>query len=351
MSPPVRSHLRPGALLRFAVGSRLLRAAAAALLGAALLAGCAAGAGNGDGSTAAPAAAAPARSTPVAVAPAVPVGVLPPGEALQPPAAELRTGQGDGEMEGQLAGPWYRLVPPQPGDALDARLELILFEPEQRRITLFDGDVQEIYLWDAAPRQPGDRIEIRVRNELIHSLERTIEVELVSGTEIRLAIEGGDHHFDGDYRKFGDRDRGLLAESGEVRPGLVDLDLAGRYRDGAGQSIEFEPHRFTWHTGDRQESGAYAVYSVGQPVIVFKVTSVAGVTRELRTYTVDYREQRRGETILHSLVLHPARLGITGVTETGGAALRFERLELLEEVTADDDAAALVLIPPSVEER
>ena len=337
-------------MLRFAVGSRLLREAAS-FLGATLLAGCAAGGGNGDVGTVAPGAAAPARSTPVAAVPAAPAGVMPPGEAVQTPVVEPRAGQGDGEMERQLAGPWYRLVPPQPGDAMDARLELILFEPEQRRITLFDGDVQEIYLWDAAQRQPGDRIEIRVRNELIHSLERTIEVELVGGTEIRLAMEGGDHHFDGDYRKFGDRDRGLLAESGAVRPGLVDLDLAGRYRDGAGQSIEFEPQRFTWRDGDRQESGAYAVYSVGQPVIVFKVTSVAGVTRELRTYTVDYREQRRGETILHSLVLQPARLEITGVTETGGAALRFERLELLEEVTADDDAAALVLIPPSVEER
>ncbi len=335
-------------MLRFAVGSRLLREAAS-FLGATLLASCAAGGGSSAVGTVAPGAAAPARSTPVAAVPAAPAGVMPPGEAVQTPVVEPRAGRGDGGMERQLAGPWYRLVPPQPGDALDARLELVLFEPEQRRITLFDGDVQEIYLWDAAQRQPGDRIEIRVRNELIHSLERTIEVELVSGTEIRLAMEGGDHHFDGDYRKFGDR--GLLAESGAVRPGLVDLDLAGRYRDGAGQSIEFEPQRFTWRDGDRQESGAYAVYSVGQPVIVFKVTSVAGVTRELRTYTVDYREQRRGETILHSLVLQPARLEITGVTETGGATLRFERLELLEEVTADDDAAALVLIPPSVEER
>ena len=304
----------------------MLRTAAASLLGAALLAGCTAGGGNGAEATAAPAAAEPAPSAPVSAAPGAAGGAV----------------QRADEMERQLAGPWYRL---------NERLELILFEPEQRRITLFDGDVQEIYLWDAARRMPGSRIEIQVRNELIHSLERTIAVELVSGAEIRLTMEGGDHHFDGGYRKFDDHARGLLPVSSAVRPGLVDLDLAGRYRDGAGQSIEFEPPRFTWRAGDRQVSGAYVLYSVGQPVIVFKVTSDAGITRELRTYTVDYREQRRGERLVRSLVLHPARLEITGVTEVGAAALHFERLELLEEVTAEDGDAELVLVPPSAEER
>lgn len=306
----------------------LLCAAAASLLGAALLAGCTAGGGNGAEATAEPAAAEPAPSAPESAAPE---------ELTAEPA-----GQGSAGPERQLAGPWYRL---------NGRLELILFEPEQRRITLFDGDVQEIYLWDAARRLPGSRIEIQVRNELIHSLERTIAVELVSGAEIRVAMEGGDHHFDGDYRKFDDHARDLLPVSSAARPGLVDLDLAGRYRDGAGQSIEFEPPRFTWRAGERQVSGAYVVYSVGQPVIVFKVTSDAGITRELRTYTVDYREQRRGERLVRSLVLHPARLEITGVTEVGAAALHFERLELLEEVTAEDEDAELVLVPPSAEER
>lgn len=305
---------------------------AAAGLGAVLLAGCGGGGGNGAELSAPPAAAAVPGNLPAPVTPAA-------HEASADPAPD----PGSVDLERQLAGPWYRLVPSPPdaaGAARGARLDLILFEPEQGRVTLFGGDVQESYLWDASRPLPGSRAAIRVRNELVHSLERTITVEVMTGAEIRVAMEDDDHPFAGDYRKFDDRASALLAPASTVQPGLVDLDLAGRYRDAAGQALEFAAPRFVWQNGDRQESGAYAVYTLGRPVIVFKIMSPAGVTRELRTYTVDYREQRRGERLLRSLVLRPARLEITGVTEISAAALHFEQSEMAEEATAAQPGAA-----------
>ncbi len=264
-------------------------------------------------------------------------------------------GAGDGaaQWERHLAGPWYRLAPAEAGAAPDRGLQLILFEPERRRITLFEGDVQESYIWDDSHRPPAPRIGIRVRNELVPSIERTIDVEVVTGAEIRMAMQGGDHHFDGAYRKLDAAARARLARSGAVRPGPAELDLAGRYHAADGQAIDFEPPRFTWQSGDQRVSGVYALYSLERLVIVFKVTSPAGVTRELRTYTVDYRQRRRGERLLRSLVLHPARLEISGVADAGAAALHFERLEFAEEAAAEDQGAddALVVISPSADER
>lgn len=269
---------------------------------------------------------------------------------------ELLASEGTAEFERHLAGPWYRLVQPDPSDSLISRMEIIHFEPEQRRMTLFDGDVQEIYVWDVSHRLLATRLGIWVHNELVPSIERTINVEAVTADEIRVVMKGADdHYFDGNYRKLDEHARTGLADSGRVRPGLVELDLAGRYRDSTGQSIDFEPPHFTWQTADERVSGTYAAYSLGQLVIVFKVTSTAGVTRELRTYTADYRERRRGEQLLRSLVLRPARLAITGVTGVGATALHFEKLEALDAATAPDTGAAAaaraIVITPSPANR
>ena len=281
-----------------------------------------------------------------------------PGSAeAQDSLPELLASDGTAEFETHLAGPWYRLVQPDPSDSLLSRMEIIHFEPEQGRVTLFDGDVQEIYVWDVSHRLLAARLGVWVHNELVPSIERTINVEAITADEIQVVMQGDDdHHFDGNYRKLDDHARTRLADSGPVRPGLVDLDLAGRYHGSTGQSIDFEPPHFTWQTANERVSGTYTGYSLGQPVIVFKVMSPAGVTRELRTYTVDYRERRHGEQLLRSLVLRPARLAITGVTGVGAEALIFEQLETRDVATAQDTSAAaaaraIVITPAPANER
>ena len=289
---------------------------------------------------------------------AAPPERVPGSPGIQDSLRELFAGEGTSEFEGHLAGPWYRLVQPDPSESLMSRMEIIHFEPEQRRITLFDGDVQEIYIWDVSHRLLATRLGIWVHNELVHSVERTVNVEVVTADEVRVVMRGDDqdHYFDGNYRKLDDHARSRLAHSGLVRPALIELNLSGLYRDSTGQSIDFEPRHFTWQTGDERVSGTYTAYSLGQLVIVFKVMSTAGVTRELRTYAADYQERRRGERLLRSLVLRPARLAIAGVTGVGAAALHFEQLEILDDATAQDSSAAaaagaIVITPSSANER
>ena len=271
---------------------------------------------------------------------------------------ELFASEGTVTFEHHLAGLWYRVVQPEPTESPASRIELILFEPQQRRVTLFDGDVQEVYVWDVSHRLLAPRLGIRVHNELVPSIARTINVEVATGAEIRVDMQGDDpdHDFDGTYRMLDDRARATLARSGEARPRLVELGLAGVYRDGSGQAIYFQPSRFTWQAAGERISGAYTVYSLGQMAIVFKVLSPAGVTRELRTYAVDYREQRRGDRLLRSLVLRPARLALGGVTGVSATALHFEQMETLDAATAKVPGATatagpIAITPSSVDER
>ena len=289
---------------------------------------------------------------------ATPPERVPGSPSTQDSLRELFASDGTAEFEAHLAGPWYRLVQPDPSDSLVSRMEIIHFEPEQGRITLFDGDVQEIYVWDVSHRLLAARLGVWVHNELVPSIERTINVEAVTADEIRVVMKGDDrdHYFDGSYRKLQDPARTRLADSGLVRPELVELNLAGAYHDSTGQSLDFEPPHFTWKTANERVSGTYTAYSLGQPVIVFKVMSTAGVTRELLTYTVDYRERRHGEQLLRSLVLRPARLAITGVTGVGAEALHFEQLETLDAATTPDPSAAaaaraIVITPAPADQR
>ena len=134
------------------------------------------------------------------------------------------------------------------------------------------------------------------------------------------------------------------------------MNLSGLYHDSTGQWIDFESPYFAWQSANERLSGTYTAYSLGQLVIVFKVTSKAGVTRELRTYAVDYRERRRGEQLRRSLVLRPARLAIAGVTGVGAEALHFEQLEIVDDPNVQSGSAAatagaVVITPSSVTER
>ena len=283
---------------------------------------------------------------------------VPGSPATRDSLGELLASDGTAEFARHLAGPWYRVVQPDTADRLRGQMEVIHFEPEQGRIILFDGEVQEIYVWDVSHRLLAARIGIWVHNELVPSIERTINVEVTSADEIRMVMKGDDdHYFDGNYRRLDDDDRTRLANSGLVRPGLVELNLAGRYRDSTGQSIDFAPPHFTWQTANERVSGSFTAYSVGQLVIVFKVMSTAGVTRELRTYTVDYRERLRGEQLSRSLVLRPARLAIFGVAGAGAAALHFEQMETLDAATAPDTSAVaaaarhVIITPATANER
>ena len=80
---------------------------------------------------------------------------VPGSPAAQDRLRELFASDGTAGFETHLAGPWYRLVQPDPSDSLISRMEIIHFEPEQGRITLFDGDVQEIYVWDGLASSAG----------------------------------------------------------------------------------------------------------------------------------------------------------------------------------------------------
>ena len=252
---------------------------------------------------------------------------------------QLVASEGATPFERYLAGPWYRHVGHDGDGPDDEHVEIIHFEPEPRRITFFHGEVQEIYSWDTSERRTASRLDIRMHNAHVTSVEKTIAAEVAADDELDLAVRGSDPDDDSDqhgtYRRLGETARGELAGTTAAQPGMAQLTLSGLYRGSDGQSILFDAPRFTWQQHGRRLTGGFAVYSVGQLVIVFKIVSLAGTTSDIRTYALEFREHRGAERVRRSLILHPATLEITGLAAVGATALHFEQVELVDAANAD----------------
>jgi hypothetical protein len=255
---------------------------------------------------------------------------------------ELAASNGPAPFEAFLAGPWYRRIESDGDGAPAAPVEIVLFEPEQRHITLFDGEVQEIYSWDNSNLRSATRLAIQMHNTLVTSVEKTVVIEVTADNEFDLTVSSsesdGDSDRNGIYLRLGDTAGRELAQPSNAQPGMSHLQLNGQYHGSDGQTIVFDSPRFTWQQHNRRLTGGFAVYSVGQPVqsvIVFKAVSSAGATDHISTYALEFREHRGGERVRRSLVLHPATLGISGLTAVGATALHFEQVELADAAGAN----------------
>ena len=260
----------------------------------------------------------------------------------------LIASEGATPFERYLAGPWYRHTGHSDDESDDdesagQHVEIIHFEPEPRRITFFDGEVQEIYAWDTSERRTASRLDIRMHNAHVTSVEKTIVAEVAADDELQLEVRGSDPDDDSDqhgaYRRLGETARGAAARAAVAQPGMAQLNLSGLYRGSDGQSILFDAPRFTWQQNGQRLTGGFAVYSVGQLVIVFKFVSLAGTTSDVRTYALEFREHRGGERVRRSLILHPATLEITGLAAVGATALHFEQVELADAADAGNAEA------------
>ena len=262
---------------------------------------------------------------------------------------ELIASSGAAPFERYLAGPWYRQAGHDGEQPHGKAVDIIHFEPDHRRITFFDGEVQEVYSWDASEPRTAARIAVRMHNALVSSVEKTIVAEAAADDELQLQVWGSDStdesELSGTYRRLGETARNELLRTAAPRPGMAQLQLHGRYHGGNGQTIVFDAPRFTWQQQGRRLTGGFAVYSVGQPVVVFKVVSMAGTTSEIRAYALEFREHRGSERVRRSLILHPATLEITGVAAGGGSALHFEQVELVDTAGGENGEAGAPAAP------
>jgi len=234
-----------------------------------------------------------------------------------------------------LAGPWY---------LAGADEEILLFLPDQRRISVYSGDVQEVYTWQASFRSLSNRLLAFGANESIESIIRRFNIEIVSLNTIDVAILGTEQwdRFYGRYIKLSEELQQDLLRKEQTRIKPVSIELNGLYQSGAGFEIIFESPRFTWIEEQGGFAGGYTVVHLNKDVLYLQGMDENGLPTTTATYIMDYSEKQEANYLYRTLSLVPGKLSVHGVNPTSENRIVFEQLEILEpeELAAEETAAS-----------
>ena len=235
---------------------------------------------------------------------------------------ELFSDPSEQHFEQYIAGPW--LLAGSRG-----REEIILFDPEARQISIFSGQVEEIYEWQTSMRLFSNRLYIVASNESIRSVKKYISVEVVALNTIEFSMRGSEEwdRSGGRYLRLTDELQNELLADRAAQGESSGPELRGVYRGTEGAEIIFDPPRFTWIEPARQYSGGFAVFRLDRQVLYLRGLDERGLPSGESAYLLDYAETSEGAVQIRRLTLTPARLGVHGAEAVSEKKLVFEQRE------------------------
>jgi hypothetical protein len=262
---------------------------------------------------------------------------LPGAEIEEQQLAELFSSTEVEPFEDYLKGPWYLA-------SSEAKDELLLFLPGERKIDLLTGDVQEIYDWERSFRSLTNRLLIFANNESINTITKRILVEIKSSNTIDVTILGvGAEQWDrssGRYVRLSEELQQDLVTQHREGASLTELELRGLYRSDEGIEIIFEPPYFTWLEPDRELSGGFSVFSLDRDILHLKAMDDNGLFREEMTFAIEQVVKIERDYIYRTLILTPVRLGVHGAQDSSEQRITFEQIEALKSTAAGGEDAA-----------
>jgi hypothetical protein len=253
---------------------------------------------------------------------------LPGAEVEEQQLAELFASFEVEPFEEYLDGPWYLA-------SSEAKDELLLFLPAERKINIFAGDVQELYDWERSFRNLTNRLLIFANNESISTITKRILVEIKSSNTIDVTILGvGAEQWDrstGRYVKLSEELQQNLVSLHREGVSLSELELSGLYRSDEGMQIIFEPPHFTWLESDRELSGGFSVFALDQDILYLKALDENGLFSEEMSFAIEQVVKVEQDYLYRTLILTPVRLGVHGARATSDQRIIFEQIEVLED--------------------
>ena len=202
--------------------------------------------------------------------------------------------------EAFLAGPWYRDDPSDPSDA-DGPRELIVFAPDERLISIYDGEVLEQLQWVASHRPLLAHLDVWTRNLAIEVIARTLGIEAQSAAAIRIQVRGHDPYAVSrrTYRRLTPAAQETLLATRIPAP---VAELSGPYRSADGLSLEFLDDRFVWADGEQVFEGGFVLRG---RLLSMKIIGPHGTHRGYLSFLIDYAEESSSDRIERSLRLTP----------------------------------------------
>jgi len=230
-------------------------------------------------------------------------------------------------FEEYLSGPWHLS-----GTENGQSEELIFFNPAEKIISIFSGDVQERYIWKDSLRYLTNRLLIYTENESINTLKKRINVEAKTINTIEVIIRGSElwDNFRGRYVKLSEEVQQSLLDKRLSADANGDIRLSGLYRSPAGIELIFSPPRFTWLENEGEYSGGFSVFNIGENILYLKGLNPNGLPTGDKTFVLDYSEIREDNRLIKTLLLFPAVLTVHGAEKISDSPTLFEQIEFIE---------------------
>ncbi len=241
--------------------------------------------------------------------------------------AELFKSKSVESFQEYLAGPWYLS-----GTDSGQSEELILFNPAEKRINIFSGDVQESYIWKESFRNLSNRLLIFAKNENINTLVKRITVEAKTLKTIVVTIIGSEiwDRFSGRYIKLSEEMQQSLLDKRISATIHADIRLSGLYRSPEDIELIFAYPRFTWLENKNEYSGGFSVFNIGQNVLYMKGLNPKGLPTGDKAFIFDYSEKKEETRLIKTLLLFPAVLTVHGAEKISDSPILFEQIDVLE---------------------
>lgn len=241
--------------------------------------------------------------------------------------AELFARDAEG-FEQFLAGPWYRVTSEKKESSSTLQRDMVLFDPASRQIVFYNGEMQEVLVWQSSYRTIYRGLYINSFNEAIPSIQKQISISVVGMDTIELQVRSIDDTWGSTYKKLSKELQNLQITSRSPAITLSPFHLKGLYKNEGGTEIFFDSPSFTLREKERELTGGYAIYTIsGNTIMQLKVLKSNGLVESVRTYKADFTEEKKGNQIVRTLVLYPAQIGISKVEVQSTESLRFHQVE------------------------
>ena len=113
--------------------------------------------------------------------------------------------------------------------------------------------------------------------------------------------------------------------------------LSGQYISDSGEIIEFYGTDFYMRNSLEEFSGGFAVFKSDVEILSLKIIDENGIVKEERSYSLEYKEERKEEFIERTIVLIPGLLSIYGFNETDTEFFRYSQIETLDIQSVEDN--------------
>ena len=253
------------------------------------------------------------------------------GEKIEDERLSQLFRSGEKEFESFLQGPWLKSSQDSGGRVSRS---ILFFDRKENNFSIFSGDIQEEYLWQASNRTNYNQLYLIGVNDLIRFIRKQLSITVKDVNSIYVWTNDTNDTWAGEYQRVSGN-MGTLFQPQSVGNRIPDITLSGVFSNDAGESIVFDEPRFQYRDSAGERRGGYALYisgsGIGQNLVLeFKFLSDAGIVKERKVYKADYMEEQRGDEIIRTLVLIPGRVSIFGFQASESGFIQYEQIETMD---------------------